>query len=435
MPDDLGAGLALPGSDTKSLVRQLMGQIGQGAKTAETGIADMSKISAQQAALSKAQSAEMAPGQEKLTQTLQNVPAAPKGVPMPEAPKGIQIDPKELNDTMSMMVAFAALGGALTRQPMTAALNSFAAGVHGLVQGKQQVFDDSLKTFKANFDTAKAKNDQIWKEWQTALETHKNDVQAQQNALAIIASKYQLQNESLLIQKGDVVSATNLRMKAGDTATKATEGLVKIEEMAQTRRIQMAALQQQRETMNELARDRLGQGERRIDIAEKKAAATGAGGKTNTRNALVQAASRNALDRLGEMKQPDGTFPTTSVMFGQHGEGVISRGIHAVGQAALSPEQQKVDAGYASMIDEAIPAFTGGLRGSDAFRKFLLGQLPGPGDTQETANEKMRLFEANIKGTMNTFGSVYAATPTFQAAGGAPAAAPEGGGWSIKPIP
>lgn len=171
------------------------------------------------------------------------------------------------------------------------------------------------------------------------------------------------------------------------------------------------------------------------------------------RQNLVRAGVKNALARLGdiETKYPD---LNTSAFFGTHGDNPVTRGAYGAGRGMMSSQQKQADAAWGSFIDEAIPVFTGGLRGSDAFRRFLIEQAPGVGDDKASRAEKVRLLKANIEGTSHAFFDHFASDPTMWPAGvkpedieaakselakpKAPAAAPKapaaGGGWKVEKV-
>ena len=144
-------------------------------------------------------------------------------------------------------------------------------------------------------------------------------------------------------------------------------------------------------------------------------------GVTNVvRQNIVKAGVKNSLARLDEIEK---NYPNeaTSSFFGQDAEGPITAAMYGAGRSMQSAKQQKVDAAWSSMIDEAIPVFTGGLRGSDAFRRFLIGQAPRPGDKPEAIKEKRRLLRANIDGTSHAFFDRFASDPKMWAEGTKPA--------------
>jgi hypothetical protein len=158
------------------------------------------------------------------------------------------------------------------------------------------------------------------------------------------------------------------------------------------------------------------------ELAKKELSKPGVSAKGGTqaqavRQKLVQAGAQNSLARLDEIDKKYGNA-TTSSFFGQSAEGPVTRYAYGKGRAlGLSDKDRQVDAAWASFIDEAIPVFTGGLRGSDAFRRFLIEQAPGPGDDPKTVQEKKRLLRANINGTLHTFFDRFASDPSMWAQG------------------
>ncbi len=153
--------------------------------------------------LRAAKEAEVGPARDKLlAANAKGGPTPPAQTPMPTAPKAPEIDTKEMHETLSLVTALAALGGALTRQPLTAALNSFSAGVKGYVQGKQQVFDQEIKSFHAKLEEAKSAQDAMFKEYQAAREKNKDDIQAMQNEYSLIAAKHDSGIDMQLAQLG-----------------------------------------------------------------------------------------------------------------------------------------------------------------------------------------------------------------------------------------
>lgn len=165
----------------------------------------------------------------------------------------------------------------------------------------------------------------------------------------------------------------------------------------------------------------------------------GGGQAAAVRSNIVKSGVTNAIARLNEIDKLGDV--STSSFFGTHADNPLTRATYGAAKGMQGKGQQDTDAKWASMIDEAIPVFTGGLRGSDAFRRFLIEQAPGPGDKPETIREKKRLFRQNIEGTSKAFFNKYSSDPTFwgpgvtqeQAKGGAapqqgalPAGVPEG---------
>jgi hypothetical protein len=148
------------------------------------------------------------------------------------------------------------------------------------------------------------------------------------------------------------------------------------------------------------------------------------------RTNLVKSGVTNSLARLDEIEKKWGAARTSS-FFGQSGDNPVTRSAYGAGKSLfLSSKDRQVDAAWASFIDEAIPVFTGGLRGSDAFRRFLIEQAPGPGDDEKSAREKMRLIRANINGTSKAFFNKFASDPSFWGQGVKPEEVEEAKGGS-----
>lgn len=176
-------------------------------------------------------------------------------------------------------------------------------------------------------------------------------------------------------------------------------------------------------------------------------------GVTNVvRQSLVKSGVTNALARLRDIETK---YPNlnTSAFFGTHGDNPATRALYGSGRGMMSSEQKQADAAWGSFIDEAIPVFTGGLRGSDAFRRFLIEQAPGVGDDKASRTEKVRLLKANIEGTSRAFFDRFAndssmwlpgtkpedveeakASVATPAAARAPAAPKSSGGWKVEKV-
>ncbi len=149
--------------------------------------------------------------------------------------------------------------------------------------------------------------------------------------------------------------------------------------------------------------------------------------RDTVRGNLVEGSALNAINRLAEIEKahPNGTV---SLIFGKSpGDSVLMGGAHAAMRGSQNPQQQDIDAKWASFIDEVIPVFTGGLRGSDAFRKFLIEQAPQPGTKPDAIKEKMRLFRENIRGTQSAFANKFKADPAMWGPGVKPEEVKGGG--------
>lgn len=175
---------------------------------------------------------------------------------------------------------------------------------------------------------------------------------------------------------------------------------------------------------------------RQVPTLTGATAAQAKAGKVNVRDTvrsnLVEGSAQNALRLLDEIqaKNPNGTV---SLLFGKSaGDSVALGAAHALARGQQGKEQQNIDARWAAFIDEAIPVFTGGLRGSDAFRRFLIEQAPQAGTKKETIAEKMRLFRENIAGTRDAFRQKFVSDPKMWGEGVTKDQV-QGGGGTPKP--
>lgn len=158
------------------------------------------------------------------------------------------------------------------------------------------------------------------------------------------------------------------------------------------------------------------------DIEMKRIGAGKSGGSNMAaRSALVMGAANNTMNRLNELTAKEGEAPKASNAFGVHSDSVGGNmAMSAYRRLGLSSEQRRVDSDYAAIIDEAIPVFTGGLRGSDSYRKYIISQVPNQGDDDESAKEKLRVFRANIEGTSDTFQKAFMGNSAFWGKGEKP---------------
>lgn len=344
------------------------------------------------------------------------------------------LDPKQMQEASQTMFALAAIGGLMTRAPMTAALNGFAGALKGLHDGDAELFKRESTTFQTNLKQAIAKNAAAMQEYQAAFQKHKGNMADLMNEWNIIAKKH-----------GDTVSAINMERQDIQGMLKQIESMKKIDEQSrktdQQFSIQMRKIDEQMRRTDVLAEERgLDRESRermagdRNKIAEDKLRASVAKGPQATQRAqLVVSSAKNTLNRLDELTQGKEETPKASLMFGAHPDGIMGRAGTAVGNKMIGEDQRKIDAAYSAIIDEAIPVFTGGLRGSDSYRKFLISQMPGQGDDNASATEKLRLFRANTQGNLDTFAGAFKSNPAFHAEGeavGAPKAGGASGGWS-----
>lgn len=230
----------------------------------------------------QARETALQPIEQKMQAAATEQPQAPKLEAIPDKFEHHGMDPKGMQDAMSTMFMFAAIGGMMTRAPMTTAMNSFAGALKGFHDGDKELFDRESKAFTHNLAQARAKNQQAMEEYKAAFEKHKGSLANLKTEWDLIARRH-----------GDTITQLNLQNNNVRDQLRHMENLRKgDQQMAQQERqfqVQMGKLDAQlrrQEEANQLARDRMAQQERltmeRIkaqrDIADQKARAKGESG-------------------------------------------------------------------------------------------------------------------------------------------------------------
>ncbi len=184
-------------------------QLAESTRTAQEGMektyGQLEESSKRIGEVKEAQRAEKAPliaeiraaGREKAPEY------KPNELPKFEAP---QLDPQEVGDSIGMITVLAAMGGLLTRQPLTAALEAFSGGVQGIVQGHEGNYRKAEETFKLNFQRAKTENDELYRKVQDARERNKTNMQGLMNELSLISAEHQDALGSEMLRRQDLTS-------------------------------------------------------------------------------------------------------------------------------------------------------------------------------------------------------------------------------------
>jgi hypothetical protein len=139
--------------------------------------------------------------------------------------------------------------------------------------------------------------------------------------------------------------------------------------------------------------------------------------KANVRAASVAAASNNSLRILDNIQKKYGDNAGTSFIFKSDPKTPIEYGVNALEKKMVPNKTLELDADANSLIDEAGPAFTGGLRVNSSFREFLMNQLPTGSDPDNVKREKWKNFRDNISGASNTFQKAYSGNPDYWSKG------------------
>ncbi len=221
-------GIGMDGGDP--MMRALLGSGNAAQGRVDKLESDVGASRERETAARAAQAEALKPKRDELQAKLGQVPTLPAMASAGKPPEAPKIDTKEMGETLSLITALAAIGGALTRQPLTAALNNFSAGVHGMVQGKQMVFQDQLKEFDANLKKAHADNTATWQQYQAARDKYKTDIAGLQNELKLIAAETNDPIALEMAKRGDILSIFKVREKANSDFDKVIASVGKMRE-------------------------------------------------------------------------------------------------------------------------------------------------------------------------------------------------------------
>lgn len=159
-----------------------------------------------------AQSKAVAPVIDKERGLLdKGAPRAPAEAPTPTPPQAPHLDGDAMWNLMSTVAMLAAAGGALSREPLTAAMNNFAAGIEGFKQGQTDTYTKEMKSFEANLRKAKEQNDAAYRKYKAAVDKYKTDIEGLQQQVKLIAAEYQNPIDLELANRGDLVSWEKLQ--------------------------------------------------------------------------------------------------------------------------------------------------------------------------------------------------------------------------------
>jgi len=152
----------------------------------------------------KLQAEETKPFISKATDLLEKQKAmkTPELGALPEY-KPTKIDPEEAKQAFQTLMTFSLIGGALTKQPMMAAMNNMTAALKGHMEGDKQRVDKEIKDFERNYKLAEGKRKAQLEEYNLAFSKNKNDLQAQMTEIELVAKKYGDEIGAQLAKKGD----------------------------------------------------------------------------------------------------------------------------------------------------------------------------------------------------------------------------------------
>ncbi len=130
--------------------------------------------------------------------------------------------PKDVSDMAGMLMVLAALGGSLTRAPLTASLNNMAAMIKGFNEGNQTAFEQAYKQFDANFKKGTEAHRAYQDELAAIREQHRGDLANLTEAIRELDLKYG-KKESLLSDRGKTLM--ELQKALTDESTTVQKGL------------------------------------------------------------------------------------------------------------------------------------------------------------------------------------------------------------------
>jgi hypothetical protein len=195
----------------------------------------------------------LAPIEQQLTQATQDYREdlnKPRDLTKIPEYKPNKIDPQQFKDAMSNMMVFSLIGSLFSRRPMQGAMDNLSGAIQGYIKGDKLAADQKYKEFETQFKTAQAKRQSEIEELKTTFEKHKNDIQALQTEMQIVANKHQDAIALEIAKKGDFNEMSKYYQSLANSERQ-------IEQTRQAAERQLAQL-------------RLG--ERRADIAEQRLA-------------------------------------------------------------------------------------------------------------------------------------------------------------------
>jgi hypothetical protein len=99
-------------------------------------------------------------------------------------------DPKQMQETMSVLMIGAALLGAASRTPFFGTMAAMQGAMDGYNEGNQQKIKQATLEYDKNVAAIKARNDEKRKDVAAAIEDNKNDVAAMKRKLELTLLKY-----------------------------------------------------------------------------------------------------------------------------------------------------------------------------------------------------------------------------------------------------
>jgi hypothetical protein len=189
--------------------------------------------------ITQRQQAETAPIQSQLADlTQQRTDLMQQGPKQAELPINTaqHMSKEEMQQTGNWLMLAASLMGALTRQPLTAALGNITAAMKGLHEGDQEQYDRSMKEYEANFRKAEGIQKQYDTEYNKLMSNLHTTYADKERELNLLNLKYgkELDRNTKDVAQREKLVQTTAKMFADQSAT--MERIKQREEEARQRR-------------------------------------------------------------------------------------------------------------------------------------------------------------------------------------------------------
>jgi hypothetical protein len=308
------------------------------------------------------------------------------------------------NIAISMMLVGAIAGGGSKRSGI-AGLKAMKGMVDGYRQGRKDIFDKEKTIFEKALETQKMKLEEVKALYESA-------VKAQTAGHTAKANAYKAQLEAELaggamyvdIAKGRATAAQTLLDGAIAAGQKATEGIIKIDDAIEKRKLEREKMAQDAKFQQE----RLNLEKEKISKMGQKTATSAllAGRAENIREAFAQA----AIDIVNITKFPPGTMlGALSGLTGSSGDTLV-KGIRNSIARQISPVEQRMLQQLIAGIEGHLAfALGGGYATSQSKARMdqYKEQIAKAGDEPENA----ALFLARLKQEMNILADNFESKP------------------------
>lgn len=332
------------------------------------------------------------------------------------------MSPEQMSTAMSTMFAFAALGGAMTRAPMTSALKSFSAALQGLHQGDEILYKREAGEFDRNLRVAMAKNQQAMTEYSAAFQRHKGNAQDLQNEWSIIAKKH-----------GDTVAQVNMERQDVQGMIKHFEAMKKMDQQMgqqqQNFNLQMRKLDEQ------MTHNRATEATGRANTAVAQMRANAAALKASADNRpLTEGEKKTGLfySQMSSAENEIANILEQGFSTGIGGQiGARMAGSDLFNWAAPEDAQR-----YAQSTEQWAEAYlrlkTGAATNANEIKRNARAFFPQIGDKEVAVDQKNRMRAQAISDVQRAAGRGAGGAAPAAAGGGAPGLPPRNAqGWPL----